>query len=175
MRRFFCCLAAVLVVATGCSNARGSEDGAVASAVAAPEGIPGVVLERAASRAHQQGHIDYAGKKPPSGGAHNPVPAPCGFYDQAIPDENAVHSLEHGAVWIAYRPDTASADRQTIENIVRTHAYVLASPYPSLDGPLVLVAWERRLEVLSVSDARVLQFVQTYAGGATAPERGAAC
>ena len=69
--------------------------------------IPGVVIERAPGRSHRQGPIDYPGKKPPSGGDHNPVPLTCGYYDQQPPDEYAVHSLEHGAVWVAYSPDTS--------------------------------------------------------------------
>jgi hypothetical protein len=56
---------------------------------------------------HVGGNIDYDQDLgiPPAGGPHNPSWQNCGFYDELVRDENAVHSLEHGAVWITYQPD----------------------------------------------------------------------
>jgi hypothetical protein len=53
---------------------------------------------------HTDGDVDYA-QTPPVGGEHNPVWQNCGFYQEPVRDETAVHSLEHGAVWITYSPD----------------------------------------------------------------------
>src|ERR1051325_4821995 len=53
---------------------------------------------------HLAGKIDYQ-ESPPVGGAHNVVWQNCGIYSTPIHNEHAVHSLEHGAVWITYRPD----------------------------------------------------------------------
>ena len=50
------------------------------------------------------------------------------------------------------------------------HPKVIVSPYAGLDSPVVLVAWEHRLEVPSVNDPRVQQFIDAYAGGKQAPE-----
>jgi hypothetical protein len=122
-----------------------------------------VVFERAASRNHRQGHLDYQGKKPPSGGDHNPVPLTCGFYEQQPPAENAVHSLEHGAVWIAFDPSTATAD----VNVLRAFAkqdHVIVSPYAGMTAPITLV-----------TDPRLKQFVDAYRNASTAPEQGGAC
>jgi len=137
--------------------------------------IPGVVVERSAGRNHVQGKVDYAGKHPPSSGNHNPVPLTCGFYDQQPPDEFAVHSLEHGAVWIAFDSQKLSAaDVQTLKNFAKQD-HVLVTPYAGMDSPITLVAWEHRLEVPSASDARIAQFVKDFANGPQAPERGGAC
>ncbi|MCA1688251.1 MAG: DUF3105 domain-containing protein, partial [Actinobacteria bacterium] len=54
--------------------------------------------------AHTEADVDYA-QTPPAGGEHNPVWQNCGFYEEPVRDELAVHSLEHGAVWITYLPD----------------------------------------------------------------------
>lgn len=164
-------MTAAVVLAAACSSGSGSSGGAAPDAGAS---IQGVVLERAAGRGHRQGHIDYQGKKPPSGGDHNPVPLTCGFYDQQPPDEFAVHSLEHGAVWIAYGPSVLPADVLVLRAFAK-HDHVIVSPYAGMDTPITVVAWEHRLEVSSATDARISQFVDAFANGPTAPEQGAAC
>jgi hypothetical protein len=141
---------------------------------APPVDIPGVVVERAPGRNHREGHIDYSGKKPPSGGDHNPVPLTCGFYDQQPPDEFAVHSLEHGAVWIAFDPSTPPADVNTLKAFAKED-HVIVTPYAGMSAPITLVAWEHRLELQSAADARLKQFVEAFRNGSTAPERGGAC
>lgn len=171
-RRFLGTVLAVVVLSAACSGGGGGS-ATSAGGAAAPD-IPGVVLERAAGRAHRQGHIDYQGKKPPSGGDHNPIPLTCGYYDQQPPDEFAVHSLEHGAVWIAYGPPISPADVAVLRALAKLD-HVIVSPYAGMDSPITLVAWEHRLELTSATDARVKQFVDAFANGATAPEQGAAC
>jgi hypothetical protein len=159
-------LGTVLLVA-GCGG--GSSDSA-----AAAEKIPGVVIERAPGRSHRAGHIDYPGPQPPSGGDHNPVWLTCGFYSTPQPVENAVHDLEHGAVWVAYAPTTSPADIAVIRQLA-TKSHVLATPLDGLAAPVVLVAWERRLNVDSIGDPKVQQFIDAFSTGATAPERGSTC
>jgi hypothetical protein len=157
---------AVVLVLSSCGGSGGGGN--------PPADIPGVVLERAASHNHRQGAIDYQGKKPPSGGDHNPVPLTCGFYTQQPPNENAVHSLEHGAVWIAFDPATPTADVQILKAFA-TQDHVIVSPYAGMDAPITLVAWEHRLELQSVTDPRLKQFVDAYRNASTAPEPGFAC
>jgi hypothetical protein len=139
-----------------------------------PPDIPGVVVERASGRNHVRTPITYPGKQPPSGGSHNPYPLTCGYYDSQPPNEFAVHSLEHGAVWIAYGPTTAPADVQTLKALAQLD-HVIVSPYAGMDAPITVVAWEHRLELQSVSDPRLQQFVDGYRNGSQAPERGGAC
>ena len=155
---------ALLLGATACGGGGGG--------ATAPE-IPGVVVERAASRSHREGTIDYP-KHPPSGGDHNPTPVTCGFYSQQPPDEFAVHSLEHGAVWIAFSPSLSTQDVAGLRAFAMLD-HVLVTPYDGMSVPITLVAWERRLEVQSVSDPRIKQFVDAFRNGPTAPERGSAC
>jgi hypothetical protein len=158
-------LAALLLV-VGCSS---SSAKSVDSS-----SLSGVQTERAASRNHTQAKVTYPGKKPPSGGDHYPVPLTCGAYSQQPPDELAVHSLEHGAVWIAYSSDLDAASVQTLRDLSK-QPKVIVSPYAGLDAPIVLVAWEHRLEVQSAADPRIQQFIDTYGNGKVAPEPGLAC
>jgi hypothetical protein len=155
-----------LLVALGCSG--GDAD------TPPPLEITGVKVVRETSRDHKEGDLDYD-LSPPAGGAHNPAPAPCDFYAEPIPDEYAVHTLEHGAVWIAFDPDLDAADVQKIQDIATANEKVLASPYPGLDHAVVLTAWARQLRLDSIDDPRVQQFITTYRDADTAPEAGGGC
>jgi hypothetical protein len=125
---------------------------------------------------HSEGIVDYD-LRPPAGGVHNPVWWNCGFYDEAVPDENAVHDLEHGAVWLAYAPDLPDADVEVIHQLARDSSKVLAAPYPNLqpNEAVVATAWARQLRLDSVDDPRLGEFVEQYQDGSQAPERGASC
>ncbi|HEY7834914.1 MAG TPA: DUF3105 domain-containing protein [Ktedonobacterales bacterium] len=140
----------------------------------APASIPGVVTYSNLSRNHVQGHVNYP-QTPPVGGDHNPVWLNCGIYTQPVPNENAVHSLEHGAVWITYQPNLVAADVTRLQNLVRGHDYVILSPYDGPPSPVVASAWGLQLKVNSASDPRIAQFISKYAQGPQTPEPGAPC
>jgi hypothetical protein len=57
--------------------------------------------------------VDYP-QSPPVGGPHNPIWQNCGFYSKPVRDEYAVHSMEHGAVWITYSPTFLVHDQETL-------------------------------------------------------------
>ncbi|MEP6979828.1 MAG: DUF3105 domain-containing protein, partial [Nakamurella sp.] len=99
---------------------------------------------------------------PPVGGPHDPTWAACDgvVYDQPVRDEMMVHALEHGAVWIAYNPDTlSSADLVDLTALVPQVGYLVMSPYPELDTPLSLQAWGHQLPLESGADPRFQQFL----------------
>ena len=134
----------------------------------------GVQIERAPGRSHRQGEIEYPGKKPPSGGDHNPVPLTCGYYNAHHPTSSpCIHSSTARSGSPMHR--TLLPPMLLSSSNSREHPKVIVSPYEGLDSPVVLVAWERRLEVPSVNDPRVQQFIDAYAGGKQAPEPNQAC
>jgi hypothetical protein len=110
---------------------------------------------------------------PPVGGDHDPRFQNCGIYTQPVDTGPAVHSMEHGAVWLTYRPDLPAEDVTVLQEMVRGMSYMLLSPYPDLKSDVVATAWGVQLEPDSVSDERLEQFVDRYRGGG--PEPGAPC
>jgi hypothetical protein len=112
---------------------------------------------------------------PPVGGPHNPVWLNCGIYDAPVPNENAVHSMEHGAVWITYRPDLPAAAVSTLKKDVGGEDYTVLSPYPGLPSPIVLSAWNHQLRVSDADDPRIGAFLAKFVQGAQTPEPGALC
>lgn len=168
--------AALLVGVAACSDADALEGGQSEVIGDADEGIDGVQAIRVADNTHTEGLVDYE-LRPPSGGAHHPVWWNCGFYDEPIPDEHAVHDLEHGAVWLAYATDLAEADVEAIHDLVRGDPRLLASPHPDLaEGEAVVAtAWARQLRLDRVDDPRLAEFVEQYEDGSQAPEPGGSC
>lgn len=142
----------------------------------ADQQVKGVVIADKASlkRGHVEGPVRYP-QTPPNGGDHNPVPQVCRVYDRPIPNENAVHSLEHGAVWITYQQQLPAAQVAQLRALDAGDPYLLMSPVPGQGSPVDLSAWGRRLSVKSASDERVEQFIQTYKNGPQTPEKGSTC
>ncbi|WP_411078733.1 DUF3105 domain-containing protein [Streptomyces sp. cmx-18-6] len=127
-------------------------------------------------RKHVAGAVDYP-MKPPVGGDHNQSWLNCDgdVYEKAVPDVNAVHSLEHGAVWITYNDRAAAADVAKLAERVRSTPFTLMSPYPGQEGAIMLSAWGKQVTVDSAEDGRVDQFLAQYVQGKQTPEFGAPC
>lgn len=116
---------------------------------------------------------------PPFGGAHDGVWAACNgvVYDQPVRSENLVHSLEHGAVWIAYNPDQVSGEAlQALRDKADGEQYMVLSPYPGLDSPISLQSWGHQLKLDDAADPRIDQFITALRiNQNTHPEFGASC
>ena len=123
---------------------------------------------------HTEADVDYE-QNPPVGGAHNPVWQNCGYYDQPVRDENAVHSLEHGAVWITYSPDLPQDQVEHLRDIAENHTYVLVSPREGLPSPVVASAWGKQLQLENAEDTNLERFIGAYEQGPQTPEKGAVC
>ncbi len=116
---------------------------------------------------------------PPFGGAHDFAWAACNgvVYDEPVRSENLVHSLEHGAVWIAYNPDQVSGPAlETLRDKVDGEQYMVMSPYPDLDSPISLQSWGHQLKLSDANDPRIDQFIAALRlNQNTHPEFGASC
>jgi len=150
---------------------------AVAFIVFASPPVPtldGVIVYNNLSRDHSEAPQTYA-QTPPAGGVHSAEWQNCGFYDQPVRNEKVVHSLEHGAVWIAYQPDLPVEAIDRLRSLARGRTHVLVAPYPNLPKPVVATAWELQLPLDDVTDPRLSLFVSRYEKGPQTPEPGALC
>lgn len=181
--------AALAMVGTACS---GSDDpvldsssatsttSAVSStgattATAPDPGIEGVEVFAITDVDHVSGTVEYD-PSPPVGGPHAAVWQNCGFYSDPVSSEAAVHSLEHGAVWITHSPDLAAEEVSALRAFADL-TFVLVSPWEDgpLPAPIVASAWNRQLQVDSAADTRLAEFVEAFRMGSQSPEPGAAC
>lgn len=138
------------------------------------EEIPGVVTTVVTDRGHVETEVAYD-NTPPVGGDHDPRWLACNgdIYDEPVVEENAVHSLEHGAVWITYKPDIPSKQIEVLKNKVK--GYTFMSPYSKQESPIMLTAWGVQLSLDSADDERIDQFLASFRQGPQTPEPGATC
>jgi hypothetical protein len=139
--------------------------------------ISGIEVVEYPAAQHQQGAIKYD-KSPPFGGPHNPTWADCTgtVYPKQIASENAVHSLEHGAVWITYQPGLPADQVDILKKKVDGVEYMLMSPYAGLKTKVSIQSWGHQLFVDSAGDARIDQFIDDLRlNSVTTPEFGASC
>jgi len=125
-------------------------------------------------RGHTTSAVTYA-QTPPVGGKHNPAWQNCGVYAEPIPNENGVHSLEHGVIWITYQPDLPADQLAQLETLTRQSAYRLLSPYPGLPSKIVASAWGYQIQLEQADDPRLEKFIRAYEQNPQGPEPGAPC
>ena len=149
-----------------------------ADKVTSADQIPGIATFDYAGAQHVTTPVTYT-ESPPVGGPHDNEWADCTgtVYDVDIRHENAVHSLEHGAVWITYNPDTiADGDLDVLKKLVDGRQGMMMSPYAGLKSPISLQSWNHQLFVDSASDKRVQQYVDfMLLNPDFTPEPGATC
>jgi len=162
--------------ASGCANPANANY--CRPELAQAKAINGVTYQKVPQHTHiSSGTVKYP-QSPPIGGNHSPYWADCNgtVYPQPIANENAVHPLEHGAVWVTYRQGLPPDQVATLAKNVTGQQYVFMSPYPNLKTEVSLQAWGYQLFVNSVSDSRIPQFIATLSHNQdTTPEYGASC
>jgi hypothetical protein len=139
-----------------------------------PENPPeGIEVYPAATNNTVKGPIEYD-RQPPTNGDHAPIWQNCGFYGKPIQDRYAVHSMDHGVVWITYRPDL-SADQVDELRPYGEEDYVIVSPYPGQDAPVIATSWRVQLELNGAGDPRLRKFVDQFRISEIAPLSGNRC
>ncbi|MEV6929849.1 DUF3105 domain-containing protein [Dactylosporangium sp. NPDC051485] len=139
-------------------------------AAATDEAIPGLIDYRTTHPDWlQRTHVDPSVQveypmKPAAGGNHHPVWMRClgDVYPSPVDEGSAVHSLEHGAVWVTYRPGLAPASIEALAKRVRDHDYMFMSPYEGQSTAVSLQAWGYQLQLDSAKDARIDAFIRKY-------------
>jgi len=101
---------------------------------------------------------------PPTSGDHYQNPAPARFYDKELPDEQLVHNLEHGHVWIAYKPNPSSEIIDILKDF--SGGNIVVTPRSKNDTDIALAAWGRldkfNIEANEIDRQRIKDFISRY-------------
>ena len=106
---------------------------------------------------------------PPSSGSHYNAPAPWGVYDKPIADETLAHNLEHGGVWISYKPVISDAAREKLRALVKSYgSKVILTPREANDTDIALVSWGRIYKMNDFDEKAIKDYITKYKN--TGPE-----
>lgn len=104
-------------------------------------------------------HKPY-GTNPPTSGPHYVQPAAWGVYGEPLPDEQIIHNLEHGGIWLAYK-DVDEETKAVLEDIGRRNPNsVIVTPRPANDAPIAVVSWTRLMKMDTLDRAQIEQFIR---------------
>lgn len=171
---------AVAVIGIAVARVRANSPVSPNSGVADAAKIPGISIKSFQGGQHVAAGVPVAyAESPPMGGPHDGTAwADCTgtVYNTPIRNENAVHSLEHGAGWITYRPGLSTSDISKLAGVVDGKPYRMMSPYPGLRTPVSLQAWGHQVFLQSVDMSVIQRFLHDLAANtANAPEPNGSC
>ena len=102
-----------------------------------------------------ESHAPY-NSNPPTSGPHYAQAADRDFYAHLLPDEQVLHNLEHGEIWISYRSFVDQATRDELQAIQGRHrGSVIVTLRDANDQNICLASWTRLLctDTLDVNTA----------------------
>ena len=107
-------------------------------------------------------HAAY-NSNPPTSGWHYEKPADWGIYDQPLPDEELLHNLEHGGIWISYRDQNDKELIDKLKDIADDYSLkVIMTARPQNDSAIAVAAWGRLLKLDTFDRGQILDFLKAY-------------
>ncbi len=99
---------------------------------------------------------------PPVSGWHYGKPAEWGIYDQELSDQQLIHNLEHGGIWISYKPSTTPPE--VVENLKKVagqfRSKVILTPREANNDMIALAAWGRLDKFDYFDEERIVKFIK---------------
>lgn len=137
-----------------------------------------LTIENVQTFNHETLHTEEAvvyEQTPPAGGPHSYRWLTCGTYTEPVASVNAVHSMEHGAVWMTYDPE--QVDKATIDKLtaMTPKTYAILSPFEGMDTPIAMSAWNAQLTLDAFDEKSITEFFQNYWRSNKVPEPNALC
>lgn len=129
-----------------------------------PSKLPGQLLENQGQTHIEQGAFDHPAynSNPPTSGWHWPQGAQWGVYPSPLPDEQLVHNLEHGGIWISYKPDLDKGTVNQLNDFAKRYRKVIVAPREGNDAPIALAAWTRLEKMDQYNEFNILTFIDAY-------------
>lgn len=126
---------------------------------------PGEAALEMASRDHippGSPRPDY-NSNPPTSGNHYAQPADWGIYTEPLADEQLVHNMEHGGIWISYRDAGDTELIGQLKSIADDYSLkVIMTPRPQNDSAVAVAAWGRLLKLENFDEGQIRGFIGAF-------------
>lgn len=145
-------------------------------AISKPKEAPRVGV---AHEDHGREHVEtktYGGEEPPTSGDHANA-LPWGVYQDEVDDVNTIHNLEHGGVYISYRPDVPPEHIERIkalffEPYVKKDfkpTKVVMAPRAKNKAPIIISSWLRSQSFEQYNEQAMIEYYKSNAGKSPEP------
>jgi hypothetical protein len=105
---------------------------------------------------------DPYNSNPPTSGPHAP-PMRTDFYTRQYPDENLIHNLEHGHIWLSYRDENDTEAKDLLQSIQSQFPNsVIVTFRPNNDARISVAAWQRLLQLETADENQIMAFISRY-------------
>jgi len=109
-----------------------------------------------------EAHPQY-NSNPPTSGWHYELPVEWGVYEEELPDEQLVHNLEHGGIWISHKAFIPQEDIEALRALGREYtAKVIVTVRETNDVQVAVAAWGRLLELEYADTETIRKFIELY-------------
>lgn len=129
------------------------------------QNLPGEFIPEEGRQHVNLGHKHTYSSNPPTSGPHFENPAEWGVYKEELPDEILVHNLEHGGIWISYKPGIPEDVIAKLESFYQKYGRkIIVTPRSANNSDIALAAWTRldKFSIAEYSDERVEKFIKAY-------------
>lgn len=126
---------------------------------------PGVLYPEQGREHMAAGTAFQYNSNPPTSGPHAGNDAEWGVYDKELSDDVLIHNLEHGGIWISYKPGINPEIVSKLDAIAKEFGRkVIMAPRAANDADIALAAWTRldKFSAAEFSEERVKRFIKAY-------------
>ena len=99
---------------------------------------------------------------PPTSGQHYPEPANWGVYTNTLADETLIHNLEHGGIWISYKPSVDADTISKLQDFAKRYQLVVVEPREADDSAIAFAAWGHLQNFDKFDEASMVKFIEAY-------------
>ena len=118
------------------------------------EDIPGEIFANQGQEHVPLTNESTYNSNPPTSGPHYAQPANWEIYDYEVNDKIFIHNLEHGGIWISYRPTVSAKAVEDLKSIVSefSGSQIVMAPRTINDTDVAVSAWTRMMKFNLTAD-----------------------
>lgn len=119
---------------------------------------------------------EYGGDQPPTSGSHA-SPLTWGVYDTEVRDDQAIHNMEHGGVYVSYQPNLPKDQIKELTSLLSAPfsdskfqpKKIVLAPRVKNKYPIELSSWRRSEALTSYDQQKIEDYITRNLGKSPEP------